>query len=145
MQVRRAKKVEDSPAHLYQLVNDIEAYPDFLPWCPKSEVLSRDGNNKLTARLVLARAGLKTSFTTRNVLSPNERIDMYLQDGPFKKLHGTWTFTEDNGGCIVKLNMDFQISGPMRFLGLPLLFAEACDQMVHAFVKEAERRRDGRP
>ncbi len=140
MQVHRAEKVADSTSQLYELVNDVESYPKFLPWCPKAEVLVR-GDNEVTARLTLARAGLQTSFTTRNVLQPGERIDMHLQDGPFKKLHGTWTFTEEEDGCIVALNMDFQVSGPLRLLGFSRAFAEACDRMVHAFVVEAERRR----
>lgn len=126
-------------ARMYGLVNDIESYPDFLPWCPQAEVLSR-GEDKVTARLALARGGLHTSFTTRNALVPGERIDMHLQDGPFQHLHGIWTFAEQPHGCRVALDMTFEVKGTFRFMLLPVVFAEVCNRLVQAFVAEAHRR-----
>ena len=125
---------------MYDLVNDIESYPEFLPWCPKAEVLQRD-DREVTARLGLAHSGLHTSFTTRNTMIPNERIDMHLQDGPFQHLHGVWTFTAlTNDSCHVVLDMDFEVKGSLRFLLLPVVFAEVCNRLVQAFSVEARRR-----
>lgn len=124
---------------MYELVNDIESYPKFLPWCPQSEVLSR-ADTEITARLTLARGGLHTSFTTRNALTPDERIDMHLQDGPFQHLHGVWTFAEQPHDCRVALDMDFEAKGSFRFLLLPAVFAEVCSRLVQSFVAEAHRR-----
>ena len=125
---------------MYRLVNDIEAYPDFLPWCPKAEVLLRD-EREVTARLELARGGLRTSFTTRNTMIPNERIDMHLQDGPFQQLHGVWTFEAlSHNSCHVVLDMEFEVKGSLRFLLLPVVFTEVCNRLVQAFAAEARRR-----
>lgn len=126
-------------SRMYELVNDIESYPKFLPWCPKADVLSRDAA-EATARLTLARGGLHTSFTTRNALTHNERIDMHLQDGPFQHLHGVWTFVEQPHGCRVALDMEFEVKGSFRFLLLPVVFAEICSRLVQSFVAEARRR-----
>ncbi len=124
---------------MYELVNDVESYPKFLPWCPRADVLGR-GDAEVTAQLTLARGGLHTSFTTRNALIPNERIDMHLQDGPFQHLHGVWSFTEQPHGCRVALDMEFEVKGSFRFLLLPVVFAEVCSRLVQSFVAEAHRR-----
>ena len=130
-------------SRMYELVNDIETYPDFLPWCPQADVLNR-GEGEVTARLTLARGGLHTSFTTRNALIPNERIDMHLQDGPFRHLHGVWTFSEQPHGCRVALDMEFEVKGSFHFLPLlPVVFAEVCNRLVQSFVAEAHRRARG--
>ena len=114
MRIHREAQVPYSAAQMYQLVNDIESYPGFLPWCPRADVLGRSDSD-ITARLTLARGGLHTSFTTRNALRPSERIDMHLQDGPFRHLHGIWTFTDRPNGCQVALDMEFEVKGSLRF------------------------------
>lgn len=125
-------------ARMYALVDDIEAYPKFLPWCPRAEVLAAAEREK-TARLTLARGGLRTSFTTRNALEPGRRIDMRLQDGPFRHLHGAWTFDDIPHGCRVALDMEFEVKGSLRLIALPVVFAEICNRLVNAFVAEAHR------
>ena len=143
MRIHRETRVPYSASRMYELVNDIESYPGFLPWCPQADVLDR-GDAEITARLTLARGGLHTSFTTRNALTPSERIDMHLQDGPFQQLHGVWTFTDQPHGCRVALDMEFEVKGSFRFLLLPAVFAEVCNRLVQAFAVEAHRRaRDG--
>ena len=124
---------------MYGLVNDVESYPKFLPWCPQADVLSCS-NTEVTARLTLARGGLHTSFTTCNALVPNERIDMHLLDGPFQHLHGVWTFVEQSHGCRVALDIEFEVKGSFRLLLLPVVFAEVCSRLVWSFVAEAHRR-----
>lgn len=125
-------------ARMYALVDDIEAYPKFLPWCPRAEVLAASGREK-TARLTLARGGLRTSFTTRNALEPGRRIDMRLLDGPFRRLHGVWTFADIPHGSRVALDMEFEVKGSLRLIALPAVFAEICNRLVNAFVAEAHR------
>jgi len=139
VQVSRVEQVPYLPSELYKLVNDIETYSNFLPWCSKSEVLNRD-EEAVVARLYISRGGFQTSFTTRNVLVPDKRIDMHLLDGPFKKLHGVWTFEREPQGCRVEFDMEFKFSAPWTLLGGPLIFSEICDRMVEAFIEEAARR-----
>ena len=128
-----------SASRMYALVNDIESYPSFLPWCPQAEVLERSAE-EVVARLTLARGGLHTSFTTRNTLAPDRRIDLHLQDGPFQHLHGIWTFAEQPHGCRVALDIEFEAKGSVRLLAVPVVFAEVCNRMVQAFAAEARRR-----
>ena len=105
MRIHREARVPYAAARMYALVDDVAAYPKFLPWCPRAEVLAAAEREK-TARLTLARGGLRTSFTTRNALEPGRRIDMHLQDGPFRHLHGVWTFADVPHGCRVALDME---------------------------------------
>ena len=139
MRIHRQARVPYPPERMYALVRDIRAYPQFLPWCPEAVVLEEDAERQV-ARLTLARGGLRTSFTTRNELTPHRRIAMHLQDGPFRRLHGVWTFGETADGCLVALDMEFEVRGSLRLIALPFVFAEVCNRLVHAFVAEARRR-----
>jgi len=80
-----------APHEIYQVVTDVEAYPQFLPWCERVEVLERSPEG-LTARLHLAYSGLRHAFTTRNVHVPDESVHIGLVDGPFSLLDGHWRF-----------------------------------------------------
>ena len=138
MRIHRQARVPSSAKRMYLLVKDIEAYPSFLPWCPQAEMLEQ-GPTHQVARLELARGGVHTSFTTRNTLVPGRRIDMELLDGPFRHLHGVWTFTDQAHGCQVELDIEFEVHGTFRALALPFVFSEVCNRLVHAFVIEARR------
>jgi ribosome-associated toxin RatA of RatAB toxin-antitoxin module len=77
-----------SPAEMYQLVTDVERYPDFLPWCERGEVIERHENG-MTARIHLAYAGVRHAFTTRNDHQPDRQVLVQLVDGPFSLLEGS--------------------------------------------------------
>lgn len=139
VRIHREARVPYPASRMYELVNDIEAYPSFLPWCPQAEVLQRRAE-EVVARLTLARGGLHLSFTTRNALAPGQRIDLHLQDGPFRHLHGIWTFEEQPHGSKVALDIEFEAKGSVRLLAVPIVFAEVCNRMVQSFVAEARRR-----
>ena len=103
---------------MYELVNAIEDYPEFVPWCSSSASEQESAEQK-TATLNFTRGALKTSFTTKNLLTPNERVDMQLVDGPFRHLHGVWKFTDINdSGCRVELELDFELSNRVLKLAL---------------------------
>ena len=91
--VNRSALVPYSAAQMYALVNDIETYPEFVPWCSKSAV-KIISNTEKEATLFFARNPIKTSFTTKNTLTPNQLIDMQLVDGPFSRLQGVWRFVD---------------------------------------------------
>ena len=143
MHIHREAEVPYSASCMYELVHDVGAYPEFLPWCPQAEVL-RETPEEQVARLTLARGGLHTSFTTRNELVPGRRIALHLQDGPFRHLYGVWEFDERPHGCKVALDLEFEAHGSLRLVALPIIFAEICNRLVNSFVAEARRRaRDG--
>jgi len=139
IEIRRSALVRHTPEQMFDLVNDVEAYPKRFSWCASSEVTAREGN-VLEARLDLHFAGLRHSFTTRNTTDRPRSIDIRLVGGPFRSLDGVWTFTAmGDSGCKVALALDFDFSG--RFGGslLKLGFQGLGNRMVDDFCREAQR------
>lgn len=135
--VSRSAIVPYSAAQMYALVNDIESYPEFVPWCSKSTSKSISENQK-EAALYFSRGAVKTSFTTRNTLLINESIDLDLVDGPFSQLHGSWKFIDiDGDGSRVQLDLDFELSSRMLKIALESFFNQICDRLVTSFVQRA--------
>lgn len=123
---------------MFALVNDIPAYPRRFEWCEAAEVVEQ-GEGYVVARLDLGLGALRTWFTTRNTLSPPHHIDMALVDGPFRRLHGRWTFHAlDESACKVTLELGFTakvgLLGPAFALG----FQGLADRMVDDFVHVAD-------
>ena len=141
--VSRSASVAASARQMFDLVNDIEAYPAFLEWCTGARVESATPT-EVVATVKVGLAGLNQSFTTRNALEPPSgddagRIRMELVAGPFRRLDGSWTFRPlPDGGCEVRLDLDYELSlSPLRF-ALGLVFEEIARSQVGAFVKRAE-------
>lgn len=135
--ITRSALVMFSAQQMYELVNDVDSYPQFLPGCVASRVLS-ESDNTLTAALDVAKAGIRKTFTTRNLLKPNQRIEMELVDGPFKSLSGGWTFTPlDVDACRVELKLHFEFTSRLVELAFGGVFKELTNAMVHAFSERA--------
>jgi ribosome-associated toxin RatA of RatAB toxin-antitoxin module len=136
--VARSAIVQHSAAQLYALVEDIESYPSFLPWCVGAEVKSRDADSTI-ARLTVGMRGVKQSFTTRNQNRAPEAIDMRLVEGPFRRFAAGWRFEPlGEQACKVEFSMEFEFAG--RTLGALLqpLFEKIGDSMVDAFTRRAD-------
>ena len=137
--ISRSALVPHSAAQMYAIVNDVEHYPEFVPWCSGSEFKMLADNQK-QATLHFSRGTIKTAFTTRNTLTEGEIIAMQLLDGPFKQLHGAWTFTDiDDIGSRVELVLQFELSNPMLKIALEAFFNQLCDRMVSSFVERARQ------
>ncbi|SFF88807.1 type II toxin-antitoxin system RatA family toxin [Neptunomonas qingdaonensis] len=137
-QVNRSALVLHSAQQMFEIVNDVLAYPDFLPWCAKTELLYED-EHKMEATLYLAKAGLKYSFTTRNRLKRFERIELELVEGPFSKLSGVWTFEPlGDEACKVSLNMGFEFDGKLKNMAMSKVFNQVATTLVGAFVQRAD-------
>ena len=96
---------------LYDLVNDVAKYPEFLPWCSSAEILERT-EVLMRASLGVAKGGLSQHFVTRNTLVPGQSIEMNLEEGPFTKLHGVWVFKPlGEKACKISLDMTFDYAG----------------------------------
>jgi ribosome-associated toxin RatA of RatAB toxin-antitoxin module len=138
IQIRRSAIVRHTPAQMFDLVNDVEAYPRRFTWCAGARVLARE-DDTLTARMELRVAGLTQAFTTRNTLFAPQRISMQLVEGPFRHLAGVWEFSAlGAAGCKISLALDFEYSGVMA----PLVragFQKLADRMVDEFCAEAAR------
>ena len=142
-QIARSAIVEHSAAEMYGLVEDIEAYPHFLPWCVASEVHHRLAN-ETKATLTVSAAGLRHSFTTVNANKPGESIDMRLVEGPFRRFSGQWRFVAlAEHACRIEFTLEYEFSS--RTLGrlLAPLFDRIADTMVDAFVRRAQEVHEG--
>lgn len=124
---------------MFDLVNDVEAYPDRFAWCADAKVRERDEHH-LVARLDLRFAGMVQHFVTRNAVHRPDRIAMQFVEGPFRTLTGEWTFGAlGETGCKVELSLDFEISNPLTGFALRLGFQKLADRMVDDFVAEANK------
>ena len=137
-QVNRSALVPFSARQMFDVVNDVAAYPEFLPWCVKSRIHAEDDLHML-AELTIAKAGMQQSFTTRNQLLPYKSIQMELVKGPFKRLTGLWTFKQlGEEGCKVVMDMRFDVDSGLFNRTLAGIFGMAADKMVDAFCARAE-------
>jgi ribosome-associated toxin RatA of RatAB toxin-antitoxin module len=139
-QVKRSALLPYAASALFEIVNDVRRYPEFLPWCKHAEVLE-ETDRQLTATLSLSGRGINETFTTLNTLIPDERISLELVSGPFRSLSGHWQFTPlGETGCRVELNLTFQFGGVAQVFGGPFtrIFTRAADQLVNAFCTRAQ-------
>jgi ribosome-associated toxin RatA of RatAB toxin-antitoxin module len=141
-EVKRSALIAESPARMYRLINDIEHYPDFVPWCTSARVDSRK-DSEIVATLNIRRGPLKAEFTTRNLLEADRRVLMQLVSGPFRVLEGLWTLTPlGDLGCRVELEMRFEFSNRVAGAMFEPLFENTAGSLVDAFVKRARETRE---
>jgi ribosome-associated toxin RatA of RatAB toxin-antitoxin module len=140
-EVKRTALIAETPARMYRLVNDIERYPEFLPWCTAARVdSSKEG--EVVATLTIKRGPLHAEFTTRNLLEPDRRVLMQFVSGPFRVLEGLWTFTAlGELGCRVELEMRFEFANRVAGTLFEPLFENTAASLVDAFVKRARDER----
>ena len=137
--VSRSALVPYAASAMYALVADVQQYPEFLPWCRGARVLE-PGEQAVEARLEIGRGPLRKTFTTRNVMTRDSRIDIELVDGPFKHLQGCWQFVAlDGAGCRIVLDLEFELSNAVLRRTLGPLFSEMADTMVDAFCRRARQ------
>ncbi len=134
--VKRSAFSPFTPTQMYTLVNDVAAYPSFLPWCAEAGVLTEE-NGIMRARLKFKKGRFDYAFTTENRLRTDVGIEMHLVDGPFEKLHGQWRFEAADGGCLVTFELEFEFGGRILGAALSAAFKPIADSMVEAFRKRA--------
>lgn len=126
-----------SAAEMYELVNDVDSYHKFLPWCGSSRVISRD-EDMVRATVEIAHGSLHKSFTTRNLLQPGKMIEMRLEEGPFKHLEGFWRFDSlGEKACKVSLDLDYEFSSKLIGIALGPVFSQIANTLVDSFCKRA--------
>lgn len=136
--VQKSALVKFSAKQMFDLVDDIESYPQFLPWCSGSRVLKRE-DDIVEGQIDIAKAGFHKSFTTRNRIDRGGKIQISLLDGPFKSLEGFWSFMplrED--ASKISLDLEFEISGVLANLAFGPVFNQICNTMVSSFTQRAK-------
>lgn len=136
-EVRRRAMVPYAASDMYALVNDVRAYPDFLPWC-RSAVVHSETERFMEASLELSRGKTSRVFTTRNQLTAGERIQIGLVDGPFRHLEGHWYFDAiDESASEVRLEMRFEFDSFMGGMLFGPVFEDIARSLVDAFARRA--------
>ncbi len=125
---------------MYSLVNNIEAYPEFLPWCIGTKVHERS-SNQVKATLDLGKGPIKHSITTLNTMRPFDEILMQYVAGPFKQCVGKWQFMQQNSGdsCQVIFEMQYEFNSKLKALTLEPVFAPIANSLVDAFIQRAHQ------
>jgi len=135
--INRSALVRYSASQMFALVDDIQAYPEFLPWCKTATELSRD-EDEVRATLELSRAGIHKTFSTCNRLQPGKMIEMRLLEGPFRHLEGFWRFERlGDEACKVSLDLEFEFSNKILEVTLGPVFNQIANSLVDAFCERA--------
>lgn len=136
--VQKSALVRFSALQMFELVNDIESYPKFLPWCAGSRIIHR-GDDYVEAELMIAKGGFKKTFSTRNKIDQGGKITVSLLDGPFSYLEGVWNFMplrED--ASKISLDLEFEMSSALASLAFGAVFNQICNTMVSSFTDRAK-------
>jgi ribosome-associated toxin RatA of RatAB toxin-antitoxin module len=134
--ISRSAIVEHSAQEMFALVDDIESYPRFLPWCTAARVEERTPAGA-RATLTVGMKGLRQSFTTQNENCPVEAIDLRLVKGPFRRFAAGWRFKPLSGeACSIEFSLEYEMAGALSRILEPV-FDHIADTMVEAFTRRA--------
>jgi ribosome-associated toxin RatA of RatAB toxin-antitoxin module len=137
--VRKSVLVPYAAAEMFALVDDVEAYPKFLPWCGGTKVLERHDGGK-TARIDIDYHGVKAHFTTDNANLPPDKIVITLKDGPFKHLHGEWRFRAlSDEASKVEFELAYEFATHLIETIVGPVFNHIANTFIDAFVRRAEK------
>ncbi|VAW90807.1 Ribosome association toxin RatA [hydrothermal vent metagenome] len=136
--IHKSALVTYSPEQMFLLVDDIDAYADFLPWCSNSNVIERT-DEFVKGNLEISYGSLNKSFVTKNINTLHSQIEMQLVEGPFKHLLGLWSFKALGGdGCKIELNMEFEFSNKLIDMTVGPVFSKIANSLVDAFTERAK-------
>lgn len=123
---------------VFALVEDVERYAEFLPWCERSEILER-GCAVVVASLQVTVAGRMEEVVTRNLSHKRERIELNLVSGPFRSFEGSWRFVDLGEGCRVSLDLSFELSNRLLSVLAGRLKDVAIERVIDAFADRARK------
>jgi ribosome-associated toxin RatA of RatAB toxin-antitoxin module len=122
---------------MYDIVNDVKHYPEFLPWCGATRI-EREDEHSMVAAILMRAAGLNHWFKTGNSMVPGERIDISLLEGPFSKLDGSWRFIPINSdSCKIELMLNFEIKHNLARAIIAPAFSRIANTLVESFCNRA--------
>ena len=136
---RETRLLPYTPAQMFDLVADVERYPEFLPWCVACRIASRQSATQFTADLAVGFKMIREQFTSQVTLAPSSRIEVRYLKGPFNHLINEWTFTPSDEGTKVDFFLAFEFRSRVLQAVIGALFEEAVKRMVAAFETRARR------
>lgn len=135
--VNRSALLNYSARQMYDLVVDIERYPEFLNWCANTRIVER-GDQQVVAAIEIRFKGLHRSFTTRNTMEPGSAVRIELVDGPFRTLNGIWRFIElDEMASKIELDLEFDFSSALVARLVGPVFSQIANRQLDAFQRRA--------
>ncbi len=137
-ELNRQALVPYSAALMYEIVNSVDLYYEFLPWCSESTIVEST-DNSMIASVFMKKGPLNQSFTTKNTMLINQTIDLTLVDGPFKKLIGQWSFIDiSDQGSKISLYLNYEFSNSIIAVVVGPIFNQIANTLVDSFCKRAE-------
>jgi len=137
--VNRSILVPYSSAQMFDLVRDVEKYPQFLPWCAASAVRPQPDPDVVEARVDLAYLGVRSHFTTRNVHRFPEAIELTLVEGPFRELRGVWSFQGlGDDACKVTVELTYRFAAGLLGRMIAPVFERIANSLIDAFAARAQ-------
>lgn len=135
--IEKSVLIARTPRQMFDLVDRVEDYPKFLPWCGGTELLERS-DTVTAARIHIDYHGIKAHFATENPKDPPHRMDIRLREGPFRHLEGGWRFTAlGDAGCKVEFRLHYEFSSRVLEKALGPVFGHIVGSFVDCFVKRA--------
>jgi len=127
-----------TPEQMFELVANVERYPEFLPWCAGTTISQRS-NESFIADLEIGFEMIKESYRSRVILTPHSKVEVDYIHGPFKELYNIWTFTPYDGNkCLLAFELDFKLKSGLLSLVLEPVFNQASHKMIEAFENRAK-------
>lgn len=128
-----------SASQMFELVDSVERYPEFLPWCGGTELMQRD-ENLTVATIRIDYMQVKQSFTTENAKQAPHAMTLSLKEGPFRSLEGSWRFIELNQkACKIEFHLSYEFSSKLLESVVGPVFSKIADNFVDAFIRRAEK------
>lgn len=138
-EVRKVVLIEFTPAQMFDLVENIEAYPEYLPWCSAAEVFSRTATHT-SARIHASYHGMGASIATENDNERPAKITLRLREGPFRRFEGEWSFSPlGDSACKVELRICYEFASRIVGKAIEPVFNHISNSLVDAFIKRAEK------
>ena len=137
--ISRSALLPYPPGFVYDIVNGVENYPDFLPWCGGAEIEAVD-ETSMRASIQISGGGMKQWFKTSNRMVPGESIEIRLVEGPFKKLQGEWRFLPmGETACKIELSLEFEFKGGLGAALIRPAFTRIANTLVDSFCARAHQ------
>jgi ribosome-associated toxin RatA of RatAB toxin-antitoxin module len=137
--VEKSVLIEYPAGQMYALVDDVASYPAFLPWCGGTEILMRE-RDKVQAAIRIDYHGIRQTFSTENLLRPNESIEIKLLHGPFKQLDGSWRFHPlGDNACKIEFRLHYEFSSRLLEKLVGPVFQMIAHSLIESFVRRAEQ------
>tara|TARA_Y100000768_G_scaffold376198_1_gene347974 strand:- start:7275 stop:7712 length:438 start_codon:yes stop_codon:yes gene_type:complete len=122
---------------IFNLINNVEKYPDYLPWCTKTEV-EYISDNTINGKIFISKSFIKWNFSTKNIIQKDKSISLSLIDGPFEALNGKWTFSSlDKNNTKVSLEINYKFKNSLIELSIEPIFTTIMNSILQSFISQA--------